>query len=275
MMRRLLVLAPVCSKEIVMPFLQVTKAMAERRGARRKTRQAFDVAQLTGGYERAQAQARTGFESEQQAILQDYQTQLATYSQGMAQYEQAARDFQARSEQYNQAVNRFNTLTTLPGTFSALPLRDRPGTYLSSDYGRNTVNRDLFTLGSSVGQALANVPGVGRQTWALDGQTRISGFDSAQLPNTFVLNQIGTSSGGVPMFSLAQRAGPDPGQFTEAFTAQAPTAPVMQGSEGVAQKYTAALQKEQEYFEREIGARRASSLRARRRMTDRPLLSGA
>jgi hypothetical protein len=258
-----------------MPFLQVSKAMAERRGARRKTRQAFEVAQLTGGYERAQAQARTGFESEQQAILQDYQRQLQTYSQGMTQYEQAARDFQSRSEQYNQAVERFNTLTTLPGTFSALPLKDRPGTYLSANYGRDTVDRDLFTTGSQVGQALANVPGVDRRAWALDNQVRIGGFDSALLPNAFVLNQVGTSSGGIPMFSLSQRTGPDPGEFTEAFTAQAPTAPTVQGSEGIAERYTAALQKEQEYFEREIGERRASSLRARRRMTDRPLLSGA
>jgi hypothetical protein len=255
-----------------MPFLQISKSMAERRTARRKTRQSIEIGNLTSGYERAQAQASSQFQAEQQGLLQGYQTQLAEYGKQMGVYETAARDFQTKANAYNDLVNQYNTVTPFGGTFVALPVRDRSSTYLSANLARDTSNKSEFDFSGRLGQALSGVSGVDAQQWYVDKVTRVTGFDASSLPSNFALKQVGASPAGYPIFQLAQRGTGDPGAFNESFSAQAPTTPVAPDTSGLGEKYTAALQREQEYFQREIGERRSASANARRRMTDRPLL---
>jgi hypothetical protein len=64
----------------------------------------------------------------------------------------------------------------------------------------------------------------------------------------------------------------DPGSFTETFDMQAPTAPVARSIEPEIQRFEQRAAAEKDVLEREIGERKAGSLRARRRMTDRTML---
>ena len=257
-----------------MPFIQVSSLMAERRAGRRRTRQQFEVEQLTSRFQQAQQQASAGFQAEQQGILQDFQQQMEAYGQQMESYEAQARRFQEATESYNQAVDRYNTLNRLDGVqFVALPRADRPATFLSAQAGRSQAEWDRYLTSTATGQALMGIPSVETDVWAIDQQSRIRGFDAAQLPDTFALSQVGTSGGGYPIFELAQRGGPDPGEFM-ADLGPAPDAPTAPSVEGLGQQFTASLEREREFFEREIGERRAASMRARRRIGARPLLSG-
>jgi hypothetical protein len=133
-------------------------------------------------------------------------------------------------------------------------------------------DRNLFNIDSPTGQALAGVPGLTTATWAADRKTRIQSFDPSKLPDTLVLKQTGSTPAGYPKFQLAQRQGANPGDFDVAapqFEGAAPDAPSF---EGLAQEFTASVARQREFTEREIGERRAGTIRARRRMTDRPML---
>jgi hypothetical protein len=245
--------------------------MAERRAGRRQTRQQFEVQALTSRFEGAQQQARASFQAEQQGILQGFQQQMEQYGQQMESYEAQAQRFQEATKAYNEAVNRFNTVNTLPGTFTATPVSGRPGTFLTADsFGSAASN---FLAGTSTFQALSGVPGANVMTQYASGLPSVRGFDAAQLPSDLVLSQVGSSRAGYPQFQVAQRAGPDPGAFT-AELGPAPEAPDTPSIEGLSQQYTESLERERQFFEREIGARRSASMRARRRIGARPLLSG-
>jgi hypothetical protein len=65
----------------------------------------------------------------------------------------------------------------------------------------------------------------------------------------------------------------DPGSFTEQFNMAVPTAPAAPSFEKDIQTFRAESEQAQVRMEREVGERRAATMRARRRMTDRPLLS--
>ena len=260
-----------------MPFIQVSRRMAERRAARRQTRQQFEVQGLSARFERAQQQTRAAFQAEQQGILQDFQRQMATYGEQMQTYEQQAQQYQEAVQSYNQAVERYNTMNRLDGVrFIGQRIQGRPATYLSIDpaFDRNDPNFNRYLTTTASGQALLGIPGVVTNVWAVDQQARIQGFDAAQLPDQFALKDVGRSPGGNPMFELYQRGGPDPGEFT-ATMPTAPTAPTAQSTEGLAARFTESLEREREMFEREIGQRRAATMTARRRIGARPLLSGA
>lgn len=256
-----------------MPFIPVTKAMAKRRAERSKTLQAFEVKSLGSRYEAAQKSARDQFQSEQQALVTQYQQQLDTYSKQLGDFETRARQFQASSDAYNAAVQRYNTLTGLPGTFTAMPVSGKSNTYLSIANVKSAQDLAQFDVNSPTGQILSSIGGIDTITNPRDGVTRITGFDSANLPGNLVLKQVGTSPAGYPDFQLFQRAGGDPGEFTGSLGA-APTAPSAPETSNLGAKYTESLKQEQQYFEREIGERRLASQRARRRVSDRPLLSG-
>jgi hypothetical protein len=258
-----------------MPFRVISRAQAERRQARRSTQQGAEVKALGSRYETAQKAAREGFRAEQQGLLSGFQQQMESYGKNLSVFEQSAKDFQARSEDYNKRVEAYQQVTPLPGTFSALPIKGRPATYLTASNIKSMEQAQVYNMGGILGQALSGVAGVDTETWARDGQTRIKGFDADKLPSNYVLKQTGFSSGGIPEYQLAQRGAEDPGEFTEKFEATAPTAPTYSGSEGLTEKYSAALKQEQDYFEREIGERKLASQRARRRVGDRPMLAGA
>ena len=258
-----------------MPFRVISRAQAERRQARRSTRQGAEVKALSGRYESAQKAASDGFQREQQGILAGYQQQMEKYGQELSVFEQRARDFQAKSAEYDKKVELFNKVTPLPGTFSALPIDGRPATYLTSSNIKSQEDANLYNMTGILGQALSGVAGVDTETWARDGQTRIKGFDADKLPSNYVLKQTGFSSGGIPEYQLAQRGAEDPGEFTGRMEGVAPTAPAYEGVQGLTEKYSAALKQEQDYFEREVGERKLASQRARRRIGDRPLLSQA
>lgn len=258
-----------------MPFRVISRAQAERRQARRSTRQGAEVKALGGRYESAQKAAREGFQREQQGILAGYQQQMEKYGQELSVFEQRARDFQAKSAEYDKKVELFNKVTPLPGTFSALPIEGRPATYLTASNIRSQEDANLYNMTGILGQALAGVSGVDTETWARDNQTRIKGFDADKLPSNYVLKQTGFSSGGIPEYQLAQRGAEDPGEFTGRMEGEAPTAPTYEGVQGLTEKYSAALKEEQDYFEREVGERKLASQRARRRIGDRPLLAQA
>ena len=257
-----------------MPFRVISRAQAERRQARRSTRQGAEVTALGGRYEAAQKAAREGFQREQQGILSGYQQQMETYGKELSVFEQRAKDFQAKSAEYDKQVEMFNTLTELPGRFTALPIQDRPGTYLSMGSVKSAQELAQFDVTSPTGRALSGLGGVDTVTNPRDSVTRITGFDSANLPSNLVLKQVGTSPAGYPEFQLAQRGTTDPGEFTERLDVDAPTAPAYEGMQDLTAKYSTALKDEQEFFEREVGERKLASQRARRRIGDRPLLSG-
>ena len=256
-----------------MPFRVISRAQMQRRQERRSTRQGAEVKALGSRYESAQKSARAGFEAEQQGLLAGFQQQMENYGRELSVFEQRARDFQAKSEAYNQKVEAYRQVTPLPGTFSALPIGGRPATYLTASNIKSMEDAQLYNMGGILGQALSGVAGVDTETWARDGQTRIKGFDSNNLPSNYVLKLVGFSSGGIADYQLAKRGAEDPGEFTERFDATAPAAPTYEGSEGLTEKYTAALKQEQDFFEREIGERKLASQRARRRVGDRPMLS--
>ena len=258
-----------------MPFRVISRAQAERRQARRSTTQGAEVKALGSRYESAQKAAREGFQAEQQGLLSGFQQQMESYGKNLSVFEQSAKDFQTKSEDYNKKVEAYRQVTPLPGTFSALPISGRPATYLTASNIKSMEQAQVYNMGGILGQALAGVAGVDTETWARDGQTRIKGFDADKLPSNYVLKQVGFSSGGVADYQLAKRGAEDPGEFTERFTATAPEAPTYAGSEGLTEKYSAALKQEQDYFEREIGERKLASQRARRRVGDRPMLAGA
>lgn len=66
----------------------------------------------------------------------------------------------------------------------------------------------------------------------------------------------------------------DPGSFTERFTMAAPSAPKAPSFERDISKFKTESEQARVRMEREVGERRAGTMRARRRMTDRPMLSG-
>ena len=248
-----------------MPFVQVTKKMAERRAGRRRSRQQFEIESLTGGLQRGTASAAAQFTDEQNKIQQSYQSQLADYADRLKQFESQTQSFKGKFDAYNAAVDRFNTTADLPGEFFAF----RNDSFLPVTRG---VNRNIFNMNSPTGQALAGVPGLTTATWAADRTTRINSFNPNNLPDTLVLKQTGSTPAGYPTFQLAQRQGPNPGEFNVAaptFEGAAPDAPSF---EGLAQEFTASVSRQREFTEREIGERKAGALRARRRMTDRTML---
>lgn len=249
-----------------MPFVQSSRKMLIARAGRRRTRQQFELESLTGGLQRGTATATARFTDEQNRIQQFYQEQLADYGDRLKQFETQTVDFKGQFDAYNAAVDKFNTVSDLPGTFFAF----RPDTFVSSS-GRD-IDRNIYNIDSPTGRALAGVPGVNTATFAADNITRITTFDPSQLPDTLVLKQTGFSGGGYPVFQLAQRQGANPGTFdvaTPEFQGAAPDAPSF---EGLTQEFIASVAKQREFTEREIGERKASTLRARRRMTDRTLL---
>jgi hypothetical protein len=256
-----------------MPFRVISRAQEARRQARRSTRQGAEIKSLGSRYETAQKAAREGFQAEQQGLLSGFQQQMEKYGHELSVFEQRAKDFQARSEDYNKKVEAYQKVTPLPGTFSALPIKGRPATYLTASNIKSMEERQLYNMGGILGQALSGVEGVVTSTWA-DGQTRIKAFDADKLPSNFVLTQVGVSRGGIRDYQISKRGAEDPGEFTERFDATAPTAPTYQGTEGLTEKYSAALKSEQDFFEREIGERKLAAQRARRRIGDRPMLTG-
>jgi hypothetical protein len=259
-----------------MPFVTVSRRMAEQRAARRRTRQQFEIESLTGQFAAGQESARNQFQSQQASILGQYQSQISDYTQRMSQYEQAAQEFQRRSDEYNAAVDRFNTITRLPGEFVATPKSGLPATYVSANIPSSNFGSNVnFLTSGALGQALAGQPGVSTQVWAMDKQARISGVDIAQLPSQFVVQQVGSSPAGYPKFSIAQRAGADPGEFNAAMPEAVGPAPSAPDFSQLSEEYQRSIAQQRDTVEREIGERRAASMRARRRMTDRPLLSGA
>ena len=64
----------------------------------------------------------------------------------------------------------------------------------------------------------------------------------------------------------------DPGSFTETFDMRPPTAPTARSIEPERQEFERRAAAEKANLEREVGERRAGTIRARRRMTDRPML---
>jgi hypothetical protein len=258
-----------------MPFRVISRAQAERRQARRSTTQGAEVKALGSRYEAAQKAAREGFRAEQQGLLSGFQQQMESYGKNLSVFEKSAKDFQAKSEEYNKRVEAYQQVTPLPGTFSALPIKGKPATYLTASNIKSQAQADLYNMDSVLGQALSGAAGVDTETWARDNKTRIKGFDADKLPSNYVLKQVGFSSGGIPDYQIAKRGAEDPGEFTEKFEAVAPEAPTYSGSEGLTEKYSAALKQEQDFFEREIGERKLASQRARRRVGDRPMLAGA
>jgi len=255
-----------------MPFVQVSRRMAEARAGRRRSRQQYEIESLTQGFESARSGAQGRFQQEQSQIQNQYQQQLADYASRMGDFEAAARQFQERSQEYNTAVDRFNQVNTLPGGFVALPRRDRPSTFLTAD---PNADFNLYNVDTPTGRALAGVPGTKIDTWYVDNKRRVGGFDAANLPSNLVLNRVGTSRGGSPTYSLAQRVGPDPGEFS-AQAPQAPeSAPDAPSFEGLSERYRQSLEEQRVFTEREIGERRAATRRARTRMRDRPLMTGA
>jgi hypothetical protein len=257
-----------------MPFRIISRAQAERRQARRSTRQGSEIKSLGARYETAQKAAREGFRGEQQGLLSDFQQKMETYGKEMSVFEQSAKDFQAKSDEYNKKLESFQQVTPLPGTFTALPIKGKPGTYLTSSNIKSMEEAQVYNMDSALGKALSGVAGVDTETWARDGATRIKGFDADKLPSNYVLKQTGFSKGGYQEFQIAQRGAEDPGEFTDKFEAAAPEAPAYEGPEGLTEKYSAALKQEQDFFEREIGERKLASQRARRRVGDRPMLTG-
>ena len=199
---------------------------------------------------------------------------MEKYGQELSVFEQRAKDFQARASEYDAKVNLFNQVNPIAGTFTALPIQGKSRSFLTAEAGRNPAERNLLNMGGQLANALAGVPGFETEYWRGDGVTRVKGFDADQLPSNFVLKQVGFSPGGYQQFQIAQRGSADPGEFTESFDTAAPTAPTYQGSEGLTEKYSAALKQEQDFFEREIGERKLASQRARRRIGDRPMLTG-
>lgn len=258
-----------------MPFRVVSKSQMERRQARRSTRQGFEVKSLGSKFDAAQKSISQSFKTEQQGLLSDFQKRTETYGKEMSVFEQRAKDFQAKSDEYNKKVEAYQKVTPLPGTFSALTISGKPNTYLTASNIKSQEQADLYNMDSVLGKALSGVAGVDTENWARDNKTRIKGFDADKLPSNYVLKQTGFSAGGIPEYQLAQRGAEDPGEFKETFDATAPTAPKYEGAGGLSEKYSAALKKEQEYFDREIGERKLASQRARRRVGDRPMLAGA
>lgn len=257
-----------------MPFRAVSRAQAERRQGRRSTRQSAEIKSLGSRYEAAQKSAREGFQAEQQGLLSGFQQQMENYGKELSVFEQRAKDFQAKASEYDAKVDLFNTVNPIAGTFTALPIQGRSQTFLTAEAGRTMEERNLLNMGGQLANALAGVPGFETEYWAGDRVTRVKGFDADLLPSNFVLKQVGFSGGGYQQFQIAQRGSTDPGAFTEKFDATAPEAPAYQGTEGLTEKYSAALKSEQEFFEREIGERKLAAQRARRRVGDRPMLTG-
>ena len=269
-----------------MPFMPVTSRMAKMRAERRKTLQGYEVKALGSRYESAQRAARAGFESEQRGLLSEYQSRVADYSAQLGQYEQNLRayeqqvgQYQSKANAYNEAVNRYNTLTPLSGRFAPAPGKDTSPTtlgFLPSGKTRSQYLKDLeqnYGPGSSLGQAFAPYRDI-----VFNKDANVTLFDAARLPDTLVLKEVDQTKGGSPIFQLYQRSGSDPGQFSEAYPdasgLQAPTAPSPVDTSGLFEKYAASLKQEQDVYEREIGERKLSAQRARRRVSDRPLLSG-
>lgn len=258
-----------------MPFMPVTKRMAEQRAARRKTLQGYEVKALGSRYESAQKAARQEFERAQTGLMSEYQANVANYSQQLGQYEQnlrnyeaAAGQYQQRANEYNRKVELFNTYTRLPGKFIAYDEVLRP-----------------FQSGPEYDALLAGDPRFaklqGAYTASLaqgtSGAPTLERINKLYLPGGFNVEYANERYEGRGVYYLTARAGEDPGEFNESFpesTFTAPMAPDVPDMSGLADKFTSSLKQEQDIYEREIGERKLAAQRARRRVGDRPMLSG-
>lgn len=96
--------------------------------------------------------------------------------------------------------------------------------------------------------------------------------DENTVANLFNISPTLTSAFGPMKTKPVPQTPDDPGSFTETFDMQAPTAPVARSIEPDIQRFEQRAAAEKNVLEREIGERKAGSLRARRRMTDRTML---
>jgi len=252
-----------------MPFMPVTKRMAKMRAERKKTLQGYEVKSLGAQYERNQKAARTEFEAEQRGLLSQYQARMADYTTQLGQYEQSLRDYDQRAGQYQERANEYNRQVELYNTYNRLPGKFELRDTVLRAYGNQAIASPEYSALSNVRSAIFRDDGQGEGLWQLP---------SYALPAGYKMEYANERKGKYGVYYISKRAGPDPGEFTEAFPEasgiQAPTAPEAVDLSGITEKYTESLGRERDVYEREIGERKLAAQRARRRVSDRPMLSG-
>lgn len=252
-----------------MPFMPVTRTMAARRAERKKTLQKYEIGAASAKFDTAKKAAMQNLTTAQQGLIADYQNRTAQYSQQLGQYQQAMSSYdqqlaqyQARANEYNQRVNLYNTYTRLPGKFE---MRDS----VLRAYGGEPISSPEYDVFRGGRGAIFRDDGGGEGIW----QT-----PNWNLPAGLQLEYANERKGKYGVYYLTKRAGPDPGEFTDPFPTapniSAPTMPTPADTSGVTAQYTKTIEEEKQAFEREIGERKLASQRARRRVSDRPLLAG-
>lgn len=243
-----------------MPFV-VTRRTAERRAARRRPRGLAEIQAAQTQYQR-DVQAAQGRLTEQQQratqefsqLSQQYENQLQSYQSALTDYNQRAEDFARRVDQYIDTTRKIESATR-----------------------ENKRRAYLFYSGGAEWQ---NAPWLKYEEKQVPSPYLPQGADASMFAGTW-LDRLGlleprTVREVVGFETVPVPATPkDPGSFTEKFTQEVPQAPQAPQFTQDIRQFERESEQAKVRMEREIGERRAATRRARMRMTDRPLLSGA
>lgn len=238
----------------------------KQQAARRSTR---DIARLQQTFQRAveDFNAQTGQQ------MKEFESQVANYNAAYGTYEQRFKDYETRVNQYNQTVNSYNA--------RALAFQQRANEFNRKLDAYNTLTRisGEREIGQLYGKDYMYLPAGGMLPSNLRPAVTFVGDFGFRLNPGYEYVELDFNRGGTYGY-IAKRGGPDPGEFTEKFTEQAPadfTEPAPEApAEPTAPDLTAAkakLNEERAIMEREINERSKARLRAVQRGQQRPMLS--
>lgn len=252
-----------------MPFV-TSRAQAARRASRRRPRQQFEIGQLESQYKQNILSAQTELQTAQSQAASEFSELSKQYETGLTQYRDNLAAYEARGEAFATSIDQYiNTINTIQRAKAENMQRHLMVTGGLADIFRPSWARftDLatgHTLNNGVVEFQEDVGGEG--SFMTTTRVPLSRYNPAEYG--------GTVSSVLTDYDLVDvPATPtDPGSFTETFDMRTPAAPTARSIDPERQEFERRAIAEKDMLEREVGERKAGSLRARRRMTDRPML---
>lgn len=255
-----------------MPFV-TTRRQAAQRAARRRPRALAEIQAAQLDYQRqvgaAQERltgAQTAIANEFSELSRQYEDQLRSFESDLSAYNQRAEDYAARVDSYINTINEIerargeNIVRQLSFMGGLADIMEAPYLKRARVAEGHTVQGDMVTWQEDVG---------GEGSQFVTRQVPLSEYN----PDIYG-RPVRTVSYGIEEVPVPETP-EDPGSFTETFTRAAPTAPQAGSLEADITRFREESEAARVRMEREIGERRAGTMRARQRFTDRPLLSGA
>lgn len=252
-----------------MPFV-TTRAQATRRAGRRRGLQQFEVAQLQSQYKQNIMSAQSDLQTAQGQAAAEFSNLSKQYETGLTQYRDSLAAYDARGEAFASKVDQYiNTISQIENARSQNTVRQL------------AVSSGLVNfLDVPWAKYTELAPGHSVNNGMVEFEVDVGGEGSVYTTRRIPLSEYNAAEfGGAGNFVLTDYelldvpATPaDPGSFTETFDMRPPTAPTARSIDPERAEFERRATAEKDMLEREIGERRAGSVRARRRMTDRTML---